>query len=329
MTAPPPTDFAVVIPAHQAEATLGPCLEGVLSAGFDASEIIVVDDGSRDATAPVAQTFGVRLLTNPTPLRPAKARNRGVAETRADIIFFVDADVVIHGDVRAQLAARFADPEVTAVIGSYDDAARGGSVVSDYRNLLHHHTHQVSGGTSQTFWTGIGAVRREQFRALGGLASEWENIEDVEFGLRLTAAGGRIVLDPDIQGTHLKVWTPRSMFRTDLYGRAVPWTRLLAEGRAETGTLNTDIRHRVAAAGILATICGLVAALLWPPALLLTAGGVLAFLWASMPLLRRLGRARGPAFALRAVPWHALHYIAALAGFARVRLGLEGRREPG
>ncbi|MEM9797432.1 MAG: glycosyltransferase [Pseudomonadota bacterium] len=310
----------VIVPAHQAEETLSACLEGVKVAGFDLSDVILVDDGSRDRTAAIAHEYGVRVISNAEALRPAKARNRGVEEAEADILLFVDADVVLRAGIRDRLLHHFADPGVTAVIGSYDDQPGGGTVVSDYRNLLHHYTHQVSPGESETFWTGLGAVRRQAFLDAGGFRSEWENIEDVEFGLRLREGGGRILLDPSLQGRHLKVWTPGSMFRTDLHGRAVPWTRLLRLGRARTGKLNTSLSNRVAAFGVALAALGL---LLLPflglGGLLLLLGAAL-FLGASWPFLSHLWRIRGPGFALRAVPYHALHYVAALAGYARVRL---------
>ncbi|WP_308917109.1 glycosyltransferase [Jannaschia sp. LMIT008] len=322
--------IAVLVPAHQAEDTLGPCPAGILDSGFAAGDCLVVDDGSTDGTADVARAHGVRVLCNPDPLRPARARNRGMAALSEgpeppDVVLMVDADVVVHGDVRGALARHFADPDVTAVIGSYDDRADGGSVVSDYRNLLHHWVHQRGAGASDTFWTGIGAVRRDAFEAAGGLRPEWENIEDVEFGLRLTEDGGRIVLDPRLQGTHLKVWTPGSLFRTDMDGRAVPWTRLLRDGRLHAGRLNTDARHRTAAFGVALACLGVVLALVaFPLGAAALLAGASVFLLASWPFLSDLASMRGPGFAARAVPWHALHYVAALAGYAKVRLGLAG-----
>ena len=311
--------IAPVVPAHQAQETLRACLDGLVSAGFSPGEITVVDDGSRDGTAQIAQDFGARLVRNETPLRPAKARNRGVEAVTAEVILFVDADVVLTTPARRQLEAHFADPDLDAVIGCYDDRADGGSVVSDYRNLLHHHVHRRAGGPSATFWTGIGAVRRAAFLETGGLLSAWENIEDVEFGLRLTERGGRILLDPELQGTHLKVWTPRSMFRTDRDGRALPWTRLLLARRADTGRLNTTPAHRLAAAGVGLALVALPLALVWAPAIVLALAGAATFLIASLPVLTDLARLRGTGFALRAIPWHALHYVAALAGYAKAR----------
>ena len=54
-------------------------------------------------------------------------------------------------------------------------------------------------------------------------------IEDVELGYRLRQRGKRIMLDPTIQGTHLKAWTFGGIIRTDLTQRGIPWVRLLLE----------------------------------------------------------------------------------------------------
>jgi GT2 family glycosyltransferase len=308
----------VIVPAHAAERTLPACLDALFDTGFDRGEIIVVDDGSTDRTGEIARAAGVRVVRHKTPHRPARARNKGAEHAQADILVFVDADVVVHSDLRERIVAHFANPDVDAVIGSYDTEP-GGPVVSRYRNLLHHLTHQSAAGSAQTFWSGIGAMRREVFEAAGGFDPAWEDIEDVELGLRVTEAGGRILLDPSMQGRHLKVWTPRSMFRTDLYGRAVPWTRLLRSGRIRLGALNTAWPHRISAATLPILVAALLAATVDLRALWLAAIAVAAFLAANARLLLRLSRIVDPVFALRVIPYHALHYAAGLLGYLRVR----------
>ncbi|HTX30534.1 MAG TPA: glycosyltransferase family A protein [Solirubrobacteraceae bacterium] len=83
---------AVVIPAYNAEPWLGEAIESVLRQRLW-HEIIVVDDGSSDATAQTADRYGpaVRLLRQ-RHAGVGAARNRGVAATHADIVAFLDAD---------------------------------------------------------------------------------------------------------------------------------------------------------------------------------------------------------------------------------------------
>jgi glycosyltransferase involved in cell wall biosynthesis len=315
MMTPAPPSFGVVVPAHNAEATLGACLGALLKAGFEPTDITVVDDGSRDGTGTIAQTAGVRVLRNPSPQRPAQARNRGADETLREVLLFVDADVVVHPDVRERLMQHFQDPSLTAVIGSYDFNPPATSAISRYRNLLHAYTHHRAAGEVRTFWTGLGAVRRSAFLAAGGFDPAWEDIEDVEFGLRLPAT---VLLDPGIKGTHLKAWTIGSMLRTDCRGRAVPWTRLLRSGREGAAALNASRVHRMSAAALLAALAALGVAVVWPPALWVSLLGGIAFIGTNLPLFRALARTGGSVFAVKSVAFHVLHTLAAAVGYARV-----------
>ncbi|MBW4708909.1 glycosyltransferase [Roseobacter sp. YSTF-M11] len=308
-----------VIPAHQAASTLPRCLAAVLSTGVTADQVLVVDDGSTDETGALASQAGVNIVRNPTALRPARARNEGVKHTEADVVFFVDADVVVKPDVLDKMAAHFSDPSVTAVIGSYDDAPPDVSIVSRYRNLLHFFVHQKADRNAETFWTGIGAVRKEAFLEAGGFDSDWENIEDVEFGLRLKAKGGHILLDPTIQGTHLKEWTMHSMFRTDLWGRAVPWTQLIRAGRMPANQLNTSVAHKISAISVAVFAVSILAAVIWPSALIVAGASIVSFLAVNRRFLSELHRIGGARLAFGAIPYHAAHYVAALCGYAYAR----------
>lgn len=329
-----PSQLTVVVPAHQAAGTIEACLRALLDAGFAPGEVLVVDDGSRDGTGDLARAMGLRVLRHEAPVRPAAARNAGARNTPseregegASVLLFVDADVAVHADVRARVAARFeGEGDLDALFGAYDTAPPAPAVVSRYRNLLHHFVHQRAQPDAETFWTGLGAVRRARFEALGGFDPAWDYLEDVEFGLRLRAAGGRIRLDPAIQGTHLKAWTLRSMLRTDLWGRAIPWTRLLRARAASTGSLNTARDHQIAAGSVALFVASLPAALLWPPAAFGAPVAAALFWGANARFFAFLTRLHGPAFALRAAPYHAAHYGAALAGYLWVRLAERPRR---
>jgi len=129
------------------------------------------------------------------------------------------------------------DSGLVGVFGSYDDAPEARGLLSEYRNLLHRYVHLRGAGEAETFWAGCGAIRRDAFEAVGGFDTARfprPQIEDIELGYRLRERGGRIRLDPSIQGTHLKRWSLWPMFRTDFRDRGVPWMRLLMERRGRT-----------------------------------------------------------------------------------------------
>lgn len=313
-------EWAVVMPAYNAEEIIGDCLDALIEAGFPPKTITVVDDGSVDRTSEIALQRHVNLLSNVSNQRPAQARNRGVAVAGGDIILFIDSDVCVNQDIFKRLTEHMSDPSVSGVIGSYDDAPQSKSTVGRYRNLLHAYTHKNSGGDVPTFWTGLGAIRREAFEKAGGFLSDWENIEDVELGLRVTENGGRIVLDPEINGKHLKDWSFGSMLMTDLFGRAVPWTRLLRSGRMKMGVLATAWDKRISAAAIaLGGVCflgGFVQPLFWVLFLI----AALVFVGVNFGMLRYMMRSSGLWFALCCLPLHVTHHIAGLLGYAKVIL---------
>jgi GT2 family glycosyltransferase len=225
----------VVVPAHNAAGTLEACLTAIQMAGFAPSDVVVADDGSRDATDEIACAAGVRIVQLAKPTGAAAARNSAAAACTAPLILFVDADVALHKGTRANILSFFADhPDHAGVIGSYDDAPPAEGTLSRVRNLLHHHVHQISAGDVPTFWTGCGAVRRSDFVAVGGF-EPGHRLEDVALGMALARRGRAVRLEPSIQCTHLKRWTLRSMVKADLLYRALPWSRMLLDPR------NTDI----------------------------------------------------------------------------------------
>jgi GT2 family glycosyltransferase len=252
------------------------------------------------------------LQRDPADGGPAAARNRGAAGSEADVLVFVDSDVEVHPDALALIEQRFAaDPELAAVFGAYDDAPEDPGLASRYRNLLHHHVHSGAAGEAETFWAGLGAVRRERFEEIGGFDAErypYPSVEDIELGMRLRRRGARIALDPAIRGRHLKHWTPLSIARTDFARRGVPWVRLLLEQGQGSSALNLGWRRRLSA---VASVVLLGAVLARRPRL--AAGALSAALLLERDLYALLLRRGGPQLLLAGIPLHQLHQLCAAA----------------
>ena len=319
--------LSVIVPAHGAAHLLPDTLAALKSSTLPATEweLIVADDASSDATADVAARFADRVIRlAPAPRGPGAARNVGAEQARGTWLLFIDADVRVHADTLAQFVrSTRTHPEAVAIFGAYDDRPEAPGLVSQYRNLLHRYVHLRGAGPAATFWAGCGGVRREDFRAVGGFDTTRfarPQIEDIELGYRLRDRGGEIILDPAVQGTHLKRWTLASMIRTDIRDRGIPWTRLLLERRGQNATaLNTGGAEqvKVAMAG-LALLAFAVAAVATDQRLALLGLALLSLLlignWRALWWYRDT---RGVGFAFAVVPLMLNHYLccAIAAGF--------------
>lgn len=305
---------SVIVPVRNGGDDLVRCLEALgASTGGASWELIVVDDGSSDASAAHARAAGARVLATHRPRSgPAIARNIGATAARGEILLFVDADVVVTPETVSDVAAAFdGDPTVAALFGSYDRRPAAPNFVSQYKNLFHHYVHQSSPPGVTTFWAGCGAVRAAAFREVGGFDGGLygrPSIEDIDLGYRLTRAGYAVRLCHHIQVTHLKRWTAGSLLRTDVRDRGIPWVRLLLRERVFAMDLNLEIANRVSVVGIFLLWAALIATWFWPPVAgvaLLLAAGLLAI---NLPLYAFFRRERGLLFALAAIPWHWLYY---------------------
>lgn len=283
-------------------------------------EIIVVDDGSADGTAELAGSLGAKVLDTGGRMGPAFARNLGARESKGDLLLFLDADVSVHEDTVERVRAVFsANPDVAAVMGSYDNEPAHPAFVSQYRNLMHSFVHRSGRKEATTFWAGCGAMRKDVFEKFGGFDSERFGhpcIEDVELGARVSRAGKRILLDCSIEVKHYKEWTIGGMIWTDFYARGLPWTELILESRHMENDLNVSWSQRASVALAWLAV-GALAAGWWP----LGVAGPLAAAWINRDFYRFLIRQRGAWFALRAFPlrmiFHFQNGVAFLAGLAK------------
>ena len=319
MTAPRQT-ISVIMPAYRAAALL-PRVLAPLIAMRDAGEIdevIVVDDVSPDATAAVAGALGADVLVMPKNGGPGAARNLAATVAKGDILWLVDSDVIAWEGGGALIRAAFAEPGVAAVFGSYDSTPAGTPWFSRYKNLTHRFYHQRAQREATTFWAGCGAVSAEMYRKIGGFDVETyrvPSIEDIELGYRIKRAGGRILVLPELQGKHLKVWTIRNAIHTDLFRRALPWSRLMIAREGVADDLNTSKLERVKAmvAGLfLLSLLALPFSGGWPVTLALGALA-LGLNWAFARFLWQNG---GFGLAAPSLLYHQVYYVYSAAAFA-------------
>jgi len=310
---------SIVVPVYNGGENFCRCLNAIQNASPQPSEVIVVCDASTDKSAEIAQTYGYRVIQLTRQSGPARARNVGARAATGDLIFFVDADVEIYPYTVGQIQQYFQQNEkLDALIGSYDAMPGAPNFLSQYRNLLHHWTHQQSNRSANTFWGACGAIRRTVFYEIGGFDEAFvePSIEDIELGYRLVNAGHTIHLCKEIQIKHLKEWRAKSIIQTDIMQRALPWSRLLlSEGRLDND-LNLRFSERISVSLVFSIVCLLMLSILWAPFLLLLPLIAFPLLWLNFWLYDFFLRERGARFTIYAILWHWFYYLYSGSAYA-------------
>ena len=242
---------AVIIPAWNAEETIDACITAILNSTRKPDEVLLYNDGSSDRTGEIAASYGITVIDNPDKsVGPAVGRHRCAQETDADILVFVDADVEVDRNAVGFLVGEIlSDPKIGGAFGAYDEDPHCTNVAAKYTNLRHHYIHQQSSREASTFWTGLGAIRSEVYRSLGGFDFNFDkpSIEDVELGTRIMNHGWRLRLVAEAKGKHWKNWTLLGLWETDIFKRAKPWSKLIASGEAKGEDLNTSHKEKFSA----------------------------------------------------------------------------------
>ncbi len=322
--------YSVIIPAYNAENTLGLTLDALerQTVPREMYEIIVVDDGSGDRTAAIAAEHGARVIRQENQ-GPAVARNVGVEAARGEIVLFTDADCAPREDWIEKMVAPFADPDVVGTKGAYltrQTAWMARFVQQEYEDRYDRMARFERIDFIDTY---SAAYRRDIFLANGGFDPIFAtaSVEDQEFSFRLAQKGYKMVFVPDARVYHLHNESLRDYMRRKFYigyYKAL-LTRWLPE-RLITDThtppvLKLQLLLMAAILGLLP----LIPFLAWARLLFLgTAGG---FYLTALPFLGKIAR-RDPGILLPALVYLPARALALGTGFIAGQIAFINR-QPG
>ncbi|MFI5845995.1 bifunctional polysaccharide deacetylase/glycosyltransferase family 2 protein [Catenuloplanes sp. NPDC051500] len=225
----------VIVPAYNEKECIEDTL-GSLVAGVHPVEIIVVDDGSTDGTADIADALGhpnVTVLRQPNAGKAA-ALNTGIAHAGTDVVVMMDGDTVFEIDTVSRLVQPFADPAVGAVAGNAKVANRSGMIA------MWQHLEYVVGFSIDrraydvmhcmaTVPGAVGAFRREALRQVDGLSDD-TLAEDTDLTIAVIRAGWRVVYED-----RARAWTEAPSTMPELWRQRYRWSY---------GTMQAMWKHR-------------------------------------------------------------------------------------
>ncbi len=201
--------LSVVINTYERPESLSRCLEALSrQKGADPFEVIVVDDGSRLDLKAIERLWADRLRFELVRIRHAgrsAARNRGVRSARGERILFLGDDVIVRPGCLARHRRR-AEPLV-AVVGPYPLRNPTGS--PPFRHWAEPNPEPAIEDPEDAgfrfFGTGNLSMSRQTFLELGGFDEQFQHYgwEDLDLGLRLERAGGKLVYDSQARADHI------------------------------------------------------------------------------------------------------------------------------
>lgn len=194
--------LSIIIPTHNSEPTIERCINSLTSQSFprEKFEIIVVDDGSTDKTAKLAEKTGADRVIVTESCFQGKARNIGVNISRGDLLAFIDSDCEAKEGWLETITKELAKYE--AISGSIENGTYDSSVGwADYCLEFLGHSKQKGKKVTRMFFTCNGACTKRTFNRIGGFI-ETEASEDVLFGHALKNEGLETYFVPEIRIRH-------------------------------------------------------------------------------------------------------------------------------
>ncbi|WP_404189587.1 glycosyltransferase [Streptomyces tauricus] len=191
----------VLVPAYNEEAGIEATLRSLLASDYPRLQIIVIDDGSKDRTAELAENVGDPrvLVIRKANAGKAAALNTGLEHARHDLLVMVDADTVFEPDAVHHLVQPLAHPAVGAVSGNTKVGNRRG-LLAKWLHLEYCFGFNLDRRMFEvlecmtTVPGAIGAFRRDALTGVGGVSDD-TLAEDTDLTMALWRAGWRVLYE--------------------------------------------------------------------------------------------------------------------------------------
>jgi glycosyltransferase involved in cell wall biosynthesis len=208
--------WSVVVPAYNAESTIERLLTSLENQDIprDQYEIIVADDGSKDATQEVVAGFPDVILLKQQNRGPSAARNLGARQAQGEAILFTDSDCEAPPDFISQMVKPLLDdPVIIGVKGAY--LTRQSSLIAQFIQAEYEEKYRIMARRKYIDFvdTYAAAYRTEVFLQYNGFDEEYLGAEDAEFSYRLSQDGLRMVFNSHAWVYHLFTEKLKVFFR--------------------------------------------------------------------------------------------------------------------
>ena len=204
--------YTAYVPVYNQAATLGAALASLRAQSAPPAEILVVDDGSTDDSAKIAEAAGATVLRQGVNQGRGAARARAYAAAKHELVLGCDAGDRLPADFAARALKYFLDTPRLGTVGGWFLQSKTGGVVQRWRSRHLFARPAPSLLRGATLVTAGYLARRRAVLAVGNYDAKMRAGEDAELGRRLQAAGWEVWLDPDLGVESLTGDTAASVF---------------------------------------------------------------------------------------------------------------------
>lgn len=186
---------SVLVPAYNAGSTLSRALDSLLRQTFDDFEVVVVNDGSTDATEAIAERYAwsdsrVRVVRNDNNLGLVAALGAGVQECRGDLVARLDADdAAMPGRLSLQVEVFDRSPSVVLCATAYARVDPAGLAIRESVPPLSHGALAIAMTIENRLCHSSVMLRRAALLSVGGYDASWFPVEDYDLWLRMMEVG--------------------------------------------------------------------------------------------------------------------------------------------
>jgi len=191
--------ISFIIPVLNGEKYISRCLENIFSEMNDHDEIIVVDNGSTDATLNIVNKLESVKLVKQSNVSISTSRNSGAKIAEGDFFAFIDSDCLVCDGWREAAIEILSSNPIIAGTGSHYDLPENPTWVErawlSSRKLSPSENTSVVGGNF--------IIKKSAFEAVNGFDEKLITDEDTDIGIRLRKAGFKVIYAPQVRVIHL------------------------------------------------------------------------------------------------------------------------------
>jgi glycosyltransferase involved in cell wall biosynthesis len=197
-------DVSVIVPVCNGEAFIAACLDSLINQQVAPREIIVVNNGSTDATEQIVKNYKTVIIVDEPIMGASRARNRGAEVAQGSVLAFLDVDCIARADWVEQGWNALTYTDADGLVGFSQGISR--NIYADFFQRSYDRfipEIQCTDGRLRKIDTKNFFLRRRVFQAVGGFDIAIGNSEDVDLGIRLHIGGYRVVYELSVVVSHV------------------------------------------------------------------------------------------------------------------------------